>query len=59
MVTKRSTYYQDLLNRYSDPADKNGIKVGGALKSFYFDCRVRNLTEKTIWGEGEFYLNWR
>jgi integrase/recombinase XerD len=29
------------------------MQIRRLLKSFYFDCQVRNLTEKTIWGYGE------
>jgi integrase/recombinase XerD len=42
-----------LLNGYSDKLDNGNMQIRRLLKSFYFDCQVRNLTEKTIWGYGE------
>jgi len=53
MSGKRPPYLLNLLNAYSGSSDKKHMQVGGLLKSFYFDCRIRNLTEKTITGYGE------
>ena len=53
MSGKRPPYLRILFNTYSNSADKEHMKVGGVLKSFYFDCRIRNLTEKSITGYGE------
>jgi site-specific recombinase XerD len=53
MIKKRSTHFQNLLNKYSQESDNGNMQSGGLLKSFYFDCQVRNLTDKIIWGYGE------
>ena len=46
-------YLKALIVEFERAYKNNMINMGGLLKAFYFDCRIRNLTQKTISGYGE------
>ena len=46
-------YLKALIVEFERAYKNNMINMGGLLKTFYFDCRIRNLTQKTISGYGE------
>ena len=48
-----SDYLKALIIEFERADKTNMINMGGMLKAFYFDCRIRNLTQKTISGYGE------